>query len=143
MGKSRVRNFLRSPPQDGVKLFVPPLLKSGNFRENEARELVCSDATAKRSGDQSFFWKGFLCVTSLFKKQNKKKSGNFTCPTYNMAKTSSYRVKTTPKLLCPPPPFRMAKTFPPPHFHRGKNSRAPPPPVLLAPPPRDQSLRFT
>ena len=31
MGKSQVRNFLCSPPQDRVKLFVSPLLKSGNF----------------------------------------------------------------------------------------------------------------
>ena len=31
------------------------------------------------------------------------KSGNFTRPPpYNMAKTSSYRVKTTPKLVVPP-----------------------------------------
>ena len=44
------------PPQDRVKLFAPPLLKSGNL----------------------------------------------TCPPYNMAKTSSYRVKSTPKLFVPP-----------------------------------------
>ena len=25
MGKSRVRNFLRPPPQDRIKLFAPPL----------------------------------------------------------------------------------------------------------------------
>ena len=56
MGKSRVRNFLRPPTQDGVKLFAPPLLKSGNFSH----------------------------------------------PPYNMAKTSSYCVKTTPKLVVPP-----------------------------------------
>ena len=31
MGKSRVRNFLHPPPQDRVKLFVPPLFKSENF----------------------------------------------------------------------------------------------------------------
>ena len=31
MGKLRVRNFLRPPPQDRVKLFAPPLLKIGNF----------------------------------------------------------------------------------------------------------------
>ena len=31
IGKSRVRNFLRPPPQDKVKLFTAPLLKSGNF----------------------------------------------------------------------------------------------------------------
>ena len=44
------------PPQDRVKLFTPPLLKSGNF----------------------------------------------SCPPYNMAKTLSYRVKTTPTLFVPP-----------------------------------------
>ena len=36
-----------------------------------------------------------------------------------MAKTSSYCVKTTPKLFVlppPPPPFSMAKTFSPPLF---------------------------
>ena len=31
MGKSRVRNFLRHPPQDRVKLFAPPPLLGGNF----------------------------------------------------------------------------------------------------------------
>ena len=30
LGKSQVRNFLRSP-QDRVKPFAPPLLKGGNF----------------------------------------------------------------------------------------------------------------
>ena len=45
------------PPQDRVKLFAPPLLKSGNF----------------------------------------------SCPLYKMAKTSSYCVNTTPKLFVPPP----------------------------------------
>ena len=30
---------------------------------------------------------------------------------FNMAKTSSYCVKTTPKLFLSPPPFSMAKTF--------------------------------
>ena len=30
------------------------------------------------------------------------KIGNFSCPPYNMAKTSSYYVKTTPKLFVPP-----------------------------------------
>ena len=54
--------FAPPPPhQDRVKLFTPPLLKSGNF----------------------------------------------SCPPYNMAKTSSYRVKTTSKLFLPP--FSMAK----------------------------------
>ena len=45
-----------APPQDRVKLFTPPLLKSGNFL----------------------------------------------LPPYNMAKTSSYCVKATPKLFVPP-----------------------------------------
>ena len=32
MGKLRDRNFLCPlPPQDGVKLFTPPVLKNGNF----------------------------------------------------------------------------------------------------------------
>ena len=31
MGKSQVRNFLRPPPQDRVKLFVPAILKDGNI----------------------------------------------------------------------------------------------------------------
>ena len=49
-------------------------------------------------------------------------------PSFNMAKTSSYSIKTTPKLFVPPP-FCMAETFPapPPPFHRGKTSRAPSP----------------
>ena len=60
-----------------------------------------------------------------------------------MAKTSSYRVKTIPKLFVPP--FSMAKTFsaPPPPFCRGETSRAPPPSHFVAPPPpwiSDQSL---
>ena len=48
--------FWAPPPQDRVKLYAPPFLKSGNFSR----------------------------------------------PPYNMAKTSSYRVKTTPKLFVPP-----------------------------------------
>ena len=91
MGKSRVRNLLRPPPppQDRVKLFAPPLLKSGNFSR----------------------------------------------PPYNMAKTSSFRIKTTPKLFVPPPPFSMAKTFSAPPFCRRKTSSAPPS-RFVAPPPR-------
>ena len=51
----------------------------------------------------------------------------FTHP-YNMAKTSSYRIKTTPKLFVLSPPFSMTKkTSPPPPFRSGKTSRAPPP----------------
>ena len=75
------------------------------------------------------------------------KSGNFSCPpAYNKAKTSSYHVKTTPKLFVPPP-FSMAKTFSAPPFRRGKTSRAPPPPSRFVAPPlpviSDQSLTST
>ena len=55
-GKIAGPKLFAPPPQDRVKLFAPPLLKSGNF----------------------------------------------SCPPYNMAKTSSYRVKSTPKLFVPP-----------------------------------------
>ena len=53
-------------------------------------------------------------------------------PPFNMAKTSSYHVKTTSKLCVhlPPPPRNSAwLTPPPPFFRRGKTSH-PPPPVL-------------
>ena len=69
------------------------------------------------------------------------KSGNFSRPPYNMAKTSSYLIKTTPKLVVLPP-FSMAKTFSaPPPFHRGKTS-VPPLPFCRPPLPiiSDQSL---
>ena len=59
-GKIAGPKLFAPPPQDRVKLFVPPLLKSGNF----------------------------------------------SCSHYNMAKTSSYYVKTTPKLFVPPPPLQ-------------------------------------
>ena len=66
------------------------------------------------------------------------KSGNFLCHPYNMAKTSSYVEKTTPKLFVPPPPpFSMAKTFSALPFHRGKTSRAPPSRFVAPPPPRN------
>ena len=55
-GKIAGPKLFAPPPQDRVKLFATPLLKSGNF----------------------------------------------TRPPYNMAKTSSYRVKSTPKLFVPP-----------------------------------------
>ena len=74
------------PPQDRVKLFTPPLLKSGNF----------------------------------------------SCPPYNMAKTSSYLEKLPQNFLCPP--FSIAKTFSAPPFRRGKTSRAPPPLPFCSPP---------
>ena len=59
-----------------------------------------------------------------------------------MAKTSSYRVKSTPKLVVPPP-FRMAKTFSAPPFRRGKTSRAPPSRFVAPPLPviSDHSLK--
>ena len=87
-GKIAGPKLFAPPPQDRVKLFAPPLLKSGNF----------------------------------------------TRPPYNMAKTSSYRVKSTPKLFVPPP-FRMAKTFSAPPFRRGKTSRAPPSRFVAPPSP--------
>ena len=60
------------------------------------------------------------------------KSGNFLRPPFNMAKTSSCRVKALPQnILCPPPPFSMAKTFSPPLVRRGKTSHAPPPSPVL------------
>ena len=39
------------------------------------------------------------------------KSQNFLRPHFNMAKTLSYCIKTTQKLVVPPPPFSMSKTF--------------------------------
>ena len=63
-------------------------------------------------------------------------------PHYNMAKTSSYRRKITPKLVVPPP-FSMAKTFSAPFFVRVK-LHVPPSRFVAAPPPlrviSDQSL---
>ena len=87
-GKIAGPKLFAPPPQDMVKLFVPPLLKSGNFR----------------------------------------------APPYNMAKTSSYRVKTIPKLFVPPPSAWL-KLFPPPPFHRGQTSRAPPSRFVAPPSP--------
>ena len=107
MGKSWVRNFLHPPPpQDRVKLFGPPLLKSGNFLRPPPPPP----------------------------------------PHFNMAKTSSHSVKTTPKLVVPP--FSMAKTFfaPPPLLFIGVKLHMPPPPLPFCsrPPPlpviSDQSL---
>ena len=49
-------------------------------------------------------------------------------PPYNMVKTSSYRVKTTPKHF-PPPPSAWLKLFPPPLFV-GVKLHVPPPPIL-------------
>ena len=70
-------------------------------------------------------------------------SGNFTRPPYNMAKTSSYRVKTTPKLFVPPPPSEWLKLFLPPLFVRVKLHVTPlpfcsPPLPIIS----DQSLTY-
>ena len=56
------------------------------------------------------------------------KSGNFLRPPFNIAKTSSYRIETTPKLVVLP--FSMAKTLfaPAPLFIRVKLDIPPPPP---------------
>ena len=56
---------------------------------------------------------------------------------FNVAKTSSYRVKTTPKLGVPPPPFSIAKTCcaPPPFFVGVKLHVTPPPPFWSPPSP--------
>ena len=70
-GKIAGPKLFAPPPQDRVKLFAPPLFKSGNF----------------------------------------------TRPPYNMANTSSYRVKSTPKLFVPPP-SEWLKLFPPPYMQR-------------------------
>ena len=69
------------------------------------------------------------------------KSGNFTRPPYNMAKTSSYRVKTTPKLFVTPP-SEWLKLFPPPLFV-GVKLHVPPLPFCSPPLPviSDQSLK--
>ena len=57
----------------------------------------------------------------------------FVPPPITMAKTSSFRVKTTSKLVVPP--FSMPKTFSVPPFCRGKTSLAPPLPFCSPPPP--------
>ena len=55
---------------------------------------------------------------------------------FNMAKTSTYRVKPTPKLFVPPPSLAWLKLFPPPTLYIGvKTSHAPPPSRFVAPPP--------
>ena len=91
MGKPRVRNFLRSYPQDRVKLFAPPLLKRGNFSRP---------------------------------------------PPYNMAKTSSYRIKTTPKLFVPP--LQHGQNFFRPPLFVGVKLHVPPPLPFCSPPPRNK-----
>ena len=59
-------------------------------------------------------------------------NGNFlTPPPFNMAKTSSYRIKTTPKLVVPPIQHGYKLLRPP--FNRGKTSHAPLP--FCSPPP--------
>ena len=59
------------------------------------------------------------------------KMETFCVSPFNMAKTSSYRIKITPKLVVPL--FSMAKTFSAPLFRRGKTSHAPLP--FCSPPP--------
>ena len=58
----------------------------------------------------------------------KIKEWKLIAPPINMAKTSSYRVKTTSKLVVPPPLSAWLKLFLPPPlpFRRGKTSHAPP-----------------
>ena len=70
------------------------------------------------------------------------KSGNFLPPPFNMAKTSSYHVKPTPKLFVSPPSAWLRLFPPPPPFRRGKTSHAPPLPFCsrLLPVISDQSL---
>ena len=79
-----------------VKLVGPILLKGlvinygeGGATKWENRESETFCATPSRQG------KTFRAPPLL-------KSGNFTRPPYNMAKTSSYRIKSTPKLFVPP-----------------------------------------
>ena len=69
----------------------------------------------------------FLCPPPLFK------GWKLVGPPITMAKTSSSRVETTPKVVMPP--FSMAKTCyaPPPPFCRGETSLAPPPSRFVAP----------
>ena len=69
-------------------------------------------------------------------------------PPFNIAKTSSYRLKKLPQnLLCPPSPLSMAKTFSatPPPLSGGLKLQAPPPPCFVTPLPviSDQSLKNT
>ena len=64
------------------------------------------------------------------------KSGNVSCPPYNMAKTSSYRVKTTPKLVVPPPSAWIKPFLPPPPLFVGVKPHMPPPLPVIS----DQSL---
>ena len=64
---------------------------------------------------------------------------------FNMAKPSSYHVKTNPQnMLCPPPPLAWLELFPPP-FHMSKTSHAPPPLPFCSPLPviSDRSLKVT
>ena len=57
----------------------------------------------------------------------------FAPPPYNMAKTSSYSVKTIHKMFVPPPPSAWLKPFPPPLFV-GVKLHVPPPLPFGAPP---------
>ena len=62
------------------------------------------------------------------------KSGNFTHPPYNMAKTSSYCVNLPQNFLCPPPPSEWLNLFPPPLFI-GVKLHVSPLPFCSPPPP--------
>ena len=54
-------------------------------------------------------------------------------PPYNMAKTSSYRVKSTPKPFVPP--LQNGSNFPPPPLFVGVKLHVPPPLPFCSPPP--------
>ena len=67
-------------------------------------------------------------IDFLWHSQEGVKEWKLFAPPYNMAKTSSYRVKNYPKTFCAPPSARL-KLFPPPLFV-GVKLHVPPPPVL-------------
>ena len=64
------------------------------------------------------------------------KSGNLLRPSPSIwLKRQATCIKTTSKLVVPPPPSAWLKLFPSPPCLRGKTSHAHSPPVLLPPPP--------
>ena len=89
--------------------------------ENRGSETLCTPLSRR---DKTF------CAPPF------KRVETFCVPPSLMAKTSSYRIKTTPKLVVPPPSAWLKLCLPPP-FHRGKTSRAPPLPFCSPPPPRN------
>ena len=187
-GKIAGPKLFAPPPQDRVKLFAPPLLKSGNFSRppyNMAKtSSYCVKTTLKLFVPPPSAWlklfpppffvgvklhvpplpfcspplpviRDWSLITGRGGLQNGKiagpklfapppqdrvklfappllKSGNFSRPPYNMAKTSSYCVKTTLKLFVPPPSAWL-KLFPPPFFV-GVKLHVPPPSRFVAPP---------